>query len=205
MTRNSQSKSTPAWMQLDVIDLILLVVASAGVGLVYSWLLAGAPLFTRAIGVLAVIPLVVRRVFFPMPARGELRTGVLWSLASVIAGVSVCLGVVVFGFGAWSFFEYAKPEPDHSAEIAPALESYGPAALPAKKPGESDQEVLKRLQRGVEVGREKYRAQLLAASHDQWLSHRSRALRFSLIASGIGLAMISLGGLVDRLRCRKIA
>jgi benzoyl-CoA reductase/2-hydroxyglutaryl-CoA dehydratase subunit BcrC/BadD/HgdB len=34
--------------------------------------------------------------------------------------------VVVFGFGAWSFFEYAKPEPDHSAAIAPALESYGP-------------------------------------------------------------------------------
>lgn len=200
---SSKENASPAWLQFDFVDLVLLVVGGAAVGAVYSWFLVEAAVYARFIGVFAFIPLVVRRVFFKIPERGEVRTGVLWSVASIVSGVGVVVGLVVFGFGAWGFFETVKPEPDHSSEIARELSEYGAASLPAKKPGESTEDVLRRLDRGLETGRENFKRQLLAQRHEMWVSHVANIRKVAWTCFALGFGLMALGCAVDRARYKK--
>ncbi len=199
MAKLVPAERTPSWMQLDAIDFLVVAVTAAGLALVYAWLQLGSPVFS---GALVLVPLILRRRFFPMPSRGEPKTGVLWSFASVLAGVTLCLGLVVFGFGTWAFFEYAKAEPDHSSEIAPAMERFVPSATPLRKPGESEEQFVQRFERGTESSRENYRAKLLAERHDVWRVHRAHMGPRALYGVLAGLLMMFVGGLVDRLRYR---
>lgn len=199
MTTKGPSGTTPSWMQLDAIDFVVVTLTAAALALVYAWLQLGSPVFS---GAFVLVPLIVRRRYFPMPSRGVPKKGVWWSLSSILAGVTLCLGVVVFGFGTWAFFEYAKAEPDHSSEIAPALERFEPSATPLRKPGESDEQFTRRFERGIGLSRENYRAKLLAERHDVWRVHRAHMGPRALYGVLAGLAMMFLGGLVDRLRYR---
>lgn len=192
-----------AWLQFDFVDLLLLAASGAAVGLVYSWLLGDASVYARLLGLLVFVPLIARRALFKMPERGEVRSGRLWSTVSIASGVGSVIGVVLLAFGAWGFFETLKPEPDHSSEIAHELDEYGAAGFPAKKPGESTSDVLLRLDRGLQSGRENYKRQLLTQRHEMWVTHIKGMRKFGWACFAIGFGFMALGAAVDRARYKR--